>query len=141
MMNQGYLELIIGPMYAGKSTELIKKINVYKFLEKKMVAINHKINNRYGTEGISTHNNTIYDNCLIFEKLKDFEKDPIFQETEIIIIEELQFFEDAFETVSKWCDNDKYSMWILGPEKPHAIREIPEFNEGHFYRLEFGIYK
>ncbi len=48
MMNQGYLELIIGPMYAGKSTELIKKINVYKFLEKKMVAINHKINNRYG---------------------------------------------------------------------------------------------
>ncbi len=26
----GYLELIIGPMYAGKSTELIRIINRYK---------------------------------------------------------------------------------------------------------------
>jgi thymidine kinase len=135
MMNQGYLELIIGPMYAGKSTELIKKINVYQFLEKKMVAINHKINNRYGTEGISTHNNTIYDNCLIFEKLKDFEKDPIFQETEIIIIEELQFFEDAFETISKWCDIDKKKVIAAGLDgdferKPFGdvLRLIPYAN-------------
>ena len=28
--NEGYLELIIGPMYAGKSTELIRLINRYK---------------------------------------------------------------------------------------------------------------
>lgn len=104
MMNQGYLELIIGPMYSGKSTELLKNINVYKFLEKKMIAINHKINNRYGTIGISTHNNEIYDNCIIVDKLSDFEKNEQFKDTEIIIIEELQFFEDAFETITKWCD-------------------------------------
>ena len=30
----GYLELIIGPMYAGKSTELIRIINRYKCLKK-----------------------------------------------------------------------------------------------------------
>ena len=56
------------------------------------------------------------------------------------IIDNEQFL-DVKLNLNKWCDNDKYSMWILGPEKPHAIREIPEFNEGHFYRLEFGIYK
>ena len=28
----GYLQLIIGPMYAGKSTELIRIINRYKCL-------------------------------------------------------------------------------------------------------------
>ena len=135
MMNQGYLELIIGPMYAGKSTELIKKINVYKFLEKKMVAINHKINNRYGSEGITTHNNNVYDNCFIFEKLKNFEQEDIFNETEIIIIEELQFFEDAFEMITKWCDIHKKKVIAAGLDgdferKPFGdvLRLIPHAN-------------
>ena len=103
-MCQGYLELIIGPMYAGKSTELIRNINKYKFLNKKMIAINHKINNRYGSEGISTHNNEIYDTCIILDELSKFESYEIFQETEIIIIEELQFFKDAYDTIVRWCD-------------------------------------
>jgi len=104
MMCQGYLELIIGPMYAGKSTELIRNINKYKFLNKKMIAINHKINNRYGSEGISTHNNEIYDTCIILDELIKFENYEIFQETEIIVIEELQFFNDAYDTIVRWCD-------------------------------------
>ena len=31
------LELIIGPMFAGKSTELIKKIKMYNILEKNIL--------------------------------------------------------------------------------------------------------
>ena len=57
-MNFGSLELIIGPMYAGKSTELIKRIKMYQILEKNVLIVNHKINNRYGTDGISTHDKT-----------------------------------------------------------------------------------
>ena len=45
----GYLELIIGPMYAGKSTELIRIINRYKCLNKNIIVINHSFNNRYGS--------------------------------------------------------------------------------------------
>jgi len=38
-MNQsvGSIELIIGPMYAGKSTELLKEIRKYKFLNNKII--------------------------------------------------------------------------------------------------------
>ena len=35
----GSLELIIGPMYAGKSTELIRIINRYKCLKKNILVI------------------------------------------------------------------------------------------------------
>ena len=52
------LELIIGPMYA-LSTELIKKIKMYEILEKKIIIVNHVLNNRYGTKGISTQSNKI----------------------------------------------------------------------------------
>lgn len=104
MNNQGYLELIIGPMYAGKSTELIRIFNRYKCLKKNIIVINHIFNNRYGTNGLSTHNKEIIDKCIILEKLNDIDTD-ILNNCDVIIIEELQFFNNAYETIIDWCDN------------------------------------
>lgn len=113
-MNSGQLELIIGPMYAGKSTELIRKINMYEFLDKKIIVINHSINNRYGSKNLSTHNKEYYDNCLILDELKELEKYNIFHDIEIIIIEELQFFKDSFETITRWIDENKKNVIAAG---------------------------
>ena len=56
------------------------------------------------------------------------------------IIDNKEFLDVKLD-LKKWCDNDDYSLWILGPEKPHEIKEITEFSDGYFYRLEFGVYK
>jgi thymidine kinase len=103
MTNKGYLELIIGPMYAGKSTELIRIINRYKCLEKKILVINHTFNNRYGSSGLTTHNKEIFDQCLIVSKLGTIEDNSL-KDIDVIIIEELQFFEDAYDIIIDWCD-------------------------------------
>jgi thymidine kinase len=100
---QGYLELIIGPMYAGKSTELMRIINRYKCLHKNIIIINHTINNRYGSTGLTTHNQEKIDNCIILDSLKELNND-IFKQADVIIIEELQFFPDAHEMIVEWCD-------------------------------------
>jgi len=108
--NSGYLELIIGPMYAGKSTELLRIINRYKCLNKKICVINHSFNNRYGSTGLTTHNRTTFDQCVIITKLAELDNDnnnDAISGIDVIIIEELQFFEDAFEYVTKWCDSGK----------------------------------
>ena len=102
----GYLELIIGPMYAGKSTELLRIINRYKCLNKSICVINHSLNNRYGSSGLTTHNKNKFEQCLITDKLSNLDNNKIY-ETDVIIIEELQFFEDAYEYIVKWCDNGK----------------------------------
>ncbi len=103
IVDAGYLELIIGPMYAGKSTELIRIINRYKCLNKKITVINHKLNDRYGSSCLTTHNKDKIDNCIILSKLNDLEEDIIFN-SDVIIIEEMQFFEDAYDVIIKWCD-------------------------------------
>jgi thymidine kinase len=105
--NSGSLELYIGPMYAGKSTELIRIINRYKCLNKNILVINHVFNNRYGSTGLTTHNHEKVEKCIILKTLKDLhnkEFDNIFENTEVIIIEELQFFKDAYDTITNWCD-------------------------------------
>ena len=99
----GYLELIIGPMYAGKSTELIRIINRYKCLKKNIIIVNHSLNNRYGSCGLTTHNKECVDNCIIVDKLSNIDNE-IIDNTHVIIIEELQFFQDAYDTVINWCD-------------------------------------
>ena len=105
-LQQGSLELIIGPMYAGKSTELIRIINRFKCLNKNVLVINHKINNRYGSSSLTTHNRNSFDECIILEKLQEIiEHEEIFRNADVIVIEELQFFSDAYDNIVDWIDN------------------------------------
>lgn len=109
MEKYGRLELIIGPMYASKTTELIKISNRYKSIQKNILAINHKINNRYGTCNIISHDSKELDNCKILTRLQQLKEDDLIDEynkADIIIIEELQFFEDAYEFITKATDVD-----------------------------------
>ncbi len=113
----GRIELIIGPMYASKSSELIKIANRYKCIGKNILAINHILNNRYGTNNISTHDKYILDNCIHLDKLNsllDSNYHNLYIEAEIIIIEELQFFSDAFDFITHAADIDNKIIIAAG---------------------------
>jgi thymidine kinase len=96
---QGYLELIIGPMFSGKSTELIRIIRRYKTIGRNILVINHKFNNRYNSTVITTHNKDSYDDCIILDNLRELITTINLNNFDIIIIEELQFFNDALENI------------------------------------------
>ena len=55
------LEIIIGPMFSGKTSELLRRTDCYKSIGKNIFYINHKIDDRYGLNRISTHNNRYVD--------------------------------------------------------------------------------
>jgi len=104
----GRLELIIGPMFASKSTELIRNINRYSSIGMNILVINHKLNTRYNTNGISTHDKHKFENCVILENLHDIFSDDlidIYNNANVIIIEELQFFKDAYNVITNIVDN------------------------------------
>lgn len=116
MNKSGYLELIIGPMYAGKSTELLKIINRYKCLNKNIVVVNHILNNRYGSNNLTTHNKEKYESCVILTVLGNLKENPKnnFDKIDVIIIEELQFFPDAYDLIIDWCDNYQKIIIVAG---------------------------
>ena len=88
-MSTGELHLIIGCMYSGKSTELLRIINNYRILEEPVLAISHVIDNRYGNCEIISHDNKSFP-CIQTGQLYDMDIDKY----KIIIIEEAQFFDD-----------------------------------------------
>lgn len=109
--NSGSIELIIGPMYAGKSTELLKEIRKHKFLNKKILIINHTINVRYGTDKIITHDKISCDESIALTNLEDIYNNNDFSEADVIIIEELQFFKDAYRIINELAD--QYSKHVI----------------------------
>ena len=53
---RGTLETIVGAMFAGKTSELLKRILWAKHQEKKLLVIKPSIDNRYSQKLIMTHN-------------------------------------------------------------------------------------
>jgi len=51
----GHIELIIGPMFAGKSTELMRRVKRHEISGKKCLTIKYSGDNRYSEECIASH--------------------------------------------------------------------------------------
>lgn len=100
----GYLHLIVGPMYAGKSTELLRHIRTHRFLNRSMYVVNHEWNMRYNVRGVSTHSGETFQDCVHTMYLLQCEMDVAFVNSKYVFIEELQFFPDAVETVTRWVN-------------------------------------
>ena len=113
----GRIDIIIGSMFSGKSTELIRSINRYKVLGKKIVCINHILDKRYQENSISTHSNMNID-CISLKKLNDVFNDEKkardYHECEILVIEEAQFFEDLYEFVLNAADKENKIVLVAG---------------------------
>lgn len=91
MNHIGYLEVIAGPMYCGKTEELIRQVRRAAIGRKKVQVFKHEIDKRYGLEkklhshaGVSFESEVISQADQILEKL-----DP---KTEIVAIDEAQWF-------------------------------------------------
>lgn len=52
---QGGIELILGPMFAGKTTELLRRVQRHAISGKKCLYIKYSADTRYDVTRISTH--------------------------------------------------------------------------------------
>ena len=52
---EGWIEVICGCMFAGKTEELIRRINVLSYARKNILVFKPKIDDRYSTTEIASH--------------------------------------------------------------------------------------
>ena len=67
---RGTLETIVGAMFAGKTSELLKRILWAEHQGKKILVIKPKLDNRYSEGLISTHNNLSH-SCFPMENWEE----------------------------------------------------------------------
>ena len=93
------LDLIIGPMFAGKSSAIIGMIRRNNFIGRKMLCITSIIDKRYSdTAKIITHDKDSYP-AIAVKALEELRLLSCYHQAECIIIEESQFFPDLRDFV------------------------------------------
>ena len=111
----GRIDIIMGCMFSGKSTEIIRLINRYKALDKNILIVNHASDTRYQQNSISTHSN-INHNCFSLENLGELKKDPQYNYNlaDVIVIEEGQFFKNLYEFTMEAAEKDNKIVIVAG---------------------------
>jgi len=119
--NKAYLELIIGPMFSGKTSRLIEIYKQCKFCNISVIAINYSLDTRYDPLLLSTHDQIkipciqTTDLIAVLNNVKNYQ---------VILINEGQFFSDLYTFVQIMLENNK-QIYICGLD-------------GDFERKKFG---
>ena len=110
----GSINIIIGCMFSGKSTETIRLIRRYKTMgNKNILVINNALDTRYGESVISSHDK-VQMKCLSLKNLNDIKEDEEYLNSDVIFIEEGQFFKDLFDFVTNAADIDNKTVYVTG---------------------------
>jgi len=119
----GYLELWLGPMFSGKTTRIVQAYKKYTFIGKRVVVVNYIDDKRYHETMLSTHDCRMIP-CIQVKHLSDIDA-KVLQESDVILINEGQFFEDLYETVLPLVDDLGKTVYICALD-------------GDFQRQKFG---
>src|ERR1700736_4321189 len=92
----GRIEMITGPMFSGKSEELIRRLKRARIARQRVACYKPDIDLRYHRTSIASHSSQTHDACTVatVEHLKAA-LFPQLHEVDVIGIDEAQFFDPA----------------------------------------------
>ena len=124
----GYLELILGPMFSGKTSKILDLYKQCEFSNIPVVVINHTSDKRYSENMLSTHDLKMIP-CIqassLFDAMEILEIKNKINDATVILINEGQFFNDLYEWTEMMVDKNHKEIYICGLD-------------GDFNRNKFG---
>jgi thymidine kinase len=125
--SSAYLEIILGSMFSGKTSRLVEIFKQCTFCNIPIIVINHANDDRYDNMMLSTHDRVKIP-CMKTENLMDlFKKEECnncIENSEVILVNEGQFFTDLYEFVELSLKKGK-KIYVCGLD-------------GDFERKKFG---
>ena len=101
----GWIEIVVGSMYAGKTEEFLRRIRRIHYAKKDVLVFKPRIDNRYSSSEIVSHNNSRVKSIEITEaaEIYQYTKDYL---PYCIAIDEVQFLNrDVIEVAEYYADN------------------------------------
>lgn len=111
----GWIEVICGCMFAGKTEELIKRIRVLEYAKKKVVAFKPTIDNRYSENKIASHAGNFCECVLVdindLSPIKALINDKT---VDAVVIEEVQFLNEEIVSICEQLAQNKKRVIVAG---------------------------
>jgi len=112
MKQSGWIEVICGSMFSGKTEELIRRIRRAQYGKLSVQVFKPAIDNRYEEKSVVSHNGTaivahpVHTTKEILKKVK--------QDTQVIAIDEGQFFDQSIVSIANTFANKGIRVIIAG---------------------------
>eukprot|EP00890_Picochlorum_soloecismus_P001505 jgi/Picsp_1/2355/NSC_05818-R1_thymidine kinase len=122
----GRIDVIIGPMFAGKTSELLHRVDLAQDNGLRVMLLKSEKDSRYSTEHIVTHDGKRKD-CFSVRNLAEVKTSypKEYAECHVVAIDEAQFFKDLVAFCQMAADKDNKHVVIAGLD-------------GDFLRKRFG---
>lgn len=105
ILNTGWIEVVTGCMFSGKTEELIRRLRRAKIAKQNVVIFKPKIDNRYSNDSIVSHNELSLPSIVV-ETPDEILK--LSNNAQVVGIDEAQFFsEDLVDVCNKLANNGK----------------------------------
>ncbi|MDA3812747.1 MAG: thymidine kinase [Candidatus Cloacimonetes bacterium] len=114
----GWIEVICGSMFSGKTEELIRRVHRAEYARRKIQVFKPEIDNRYEKDHIVSHNKMKTPSQIVKTawEIHDLAK----YDTEIIAIDEVQFFDDNIVEVCDKLANNGKRVIVAGLDQDYS---------------------
>lgn len=111
-MQGGWIEVICGSMFSGKSEELIRRVRRAQFAKQKIIVFKPEIDNRYSDDEVVSHNGATVIARPITSSVQIQQYD--LAGFDVIAIDEAQFFDDNIVDTVMTLANEGFRVIIAG---------------------------
>jgi len=116
---QGWIEVVCGSMFSGKTEELIRRMRRAEFAKMKVEIFKPRIDNRYHEENVVSHNQTTIRSTVVDHSSQLL---LLTGDVEVIGIDEAQFFDDGLPDVCNQLANQGIRVIIAGLDMDYMGR-------------------
>ncbi len=109
------LTVVIGCMFSSKTTHVVRLGKRYRAIGKNILFIDHSSDTRYSETHLVSHDGD-KEKCIFLEKLFDIFNSSwkeLYDDADVIIIEEGQFFPDLLSFIEKETDEQLHKDFIV----------------------------
>ena len=110
--NSGWVEVIVGCMFSGKTEELIKQVQRAEFAKQKWQAFKPQIDARYSEADVCSHDQSRL-KCIPVKEAGEIPQ-LIERKTSVVAIDEGQFFDDSLVTIAQVLANAGKRVIVAG---------------------------
>ncbi len=94
----GWIELICGCMFSGKTEELIKRLRRAEIARQKLAVFKPEIDQRYDKKKIASHSSLMFDATIVNHSSEILK---LVTDEQVVGIDEVQFFDDGIIAVAR----------------------------------------
>ncbi|KAA8524817.1 hypothetical protein F0562_011240 [Nyssa sinensis] len=124
--SSGEIHVIVGPMFAGKTTALLRRIKSEDKNGRNVAMIKSSKDTRYAIDSVVTHDGTKFP-CWVLPNLLSFRQKfgaDAYDKLDVIGIDEAQFFDDLYDFCCKAADYDGKTVILAGLDGDYLRRSF-----------------